>query len=63
METNKNLGAINEKELEEIAGKATDVAGGSEVVSAVTAVVSAVIGASWALCPSGACTSTGYCRK
>ena len=62
METNKNLGAINEKELEEIANKATDVAGGSEVVSAVTAVVSAVIAASWALCPSGACTSTGYCK-
>jgi len=59
METNKNLGAINEKELEEIAGKAADVAGGTEVV---TAIVSAVIGASWALCPSGACTSTGRCK-
>ena len=59
MENNKKLGTINEKELEEITNKAADIAGGTEVV---TAVVSAVIGASWALCPSGACTSTGRCK-
>ncbi len=60
--TNKKLGAVNEEELKKIADTVNDVAGGSEVVSAVTAVVSAVIGASWMLCPSGACTSTGYCK-
>ena len=61
METNKKLGAINEKELEEIASKAADAAGGSEI-SVITAIASAVIGASWAACPSGACTNTGYCK-
>ena len=58
---NKNLGSTNEKERENIANEYKDVVGGATptvipVISAVTAITK------W-VCPSGACTSSGYCGK
>ena len=55
---NKNLGTVNEKELENIADDYKDVVGG-----ATPAIVSAITALTLWVCPSGACTSSGYCGK
>ena len=62
MEINKELGTISEKELEEIASKAADAAGGSEITSILSAFSAATALLTWAICPSGACTNTGHCK-
>lgn len=54
---NKNLGTVNEKELENIADDYKDVVGG-----ATPAIVSAITALTYWVCPSGACSSTGFCK-
>jgi len=57
MEDIKNLGTVNEKELEKIADDYKDVVGG-----ATPAIVSAITALTLWVCPSGSCTSTGSCK-